>query len=76
MEPNIVKCTYLALGYLRLNNTLSVVNVFQHGGSTLLYPGLSIISIVAIIAIIASIVAIIGLIIVAPWSRIVAFIVL
>ncbi len=70
MEPNIVKCTYLALGYLRLNNTLSVVNVFQHGGSTLLYPGLSIISIIA------SIVAIIGLIIVAPWSRIVAFIVL
>jgi len=68
MKPNIIKWTYIALGYVLLNNTLSVLHVFQHGGSTLLYPGLS------IIYIIASIVAIIGLIKVAPWSRIVAFI--
>ena len=70
MKPKIVNWAYLALGYVLLNNILHVIFVYQIGNFTLLSPALS------VFFAIASIVACIGLVKVAPWSRIVACIVI
>ena len=68
MKPSIVNWTYIALGWVLLNNALTVLLAFQNSEITLvIFPGP---------IIVASIFAIIGLMRVAPWSRIVSIIVI
>ena len=68
MKPRIINWTYVGLAYVLLNNTLTVALAFQPPGNvTPYFPS---------IIIILAVVAIIGLLKAAPWSRIVALVVL
>ncbi|MCG6969617.1 MAG: hypothetical protein LJE85_07620, partial [Gammaproteobacteria bacterium] len=68
MQPTIIKWTYLALGWVLLNNALTVLLAVETGEIAMLtMPSPTIM---------ASILAIVGLITLAPWSRVVAIVVI
>ena len=68
MQPTIIKWTYLALGWVLLNNALAVLLAVETGEIAMLTMPSPMIM--------ASILAIVGLITLAPCSRVVAIVVI
>jgi hypothetical protein len=68
MQPTIIKWTYLALGWVLFNNALTVLLAVETGEIAMLTMPSPMIM--------ASILAIVGLITLAPWSRVVAIVVI